>query len=171
MSHIGDNKNFITIDIGNTLANGVTSYVNVGAGYEVSFSPGENDEVLVNLCLLTKNYKGEDLLFSWCGALYDLAPGPTSKIQIEVDYYFYKEGSGDNPYIESDGTVTQVFDVSGWSEDSAEQHMFDPANKLLGKTGATHLQLTIRRQGTGTTQDNYGETVDVYQMGLQVLKP
>lgn len=155
-------ETILPISLGGGLLNGTQAFT-AAAGFEITFDAISDDEYLFQFDL-SRNYRGQDLKLQIDYVLYTTSPTPGTNIQMEVDYYFFKDGEAVDPYTTTDGNNVDVIDVS--SESADRPITLTLPSTLNGKTDATTLSLTLRRKSAGTTSDNYTNSVDIYGMRL-----
>ena len=148
-----------SLTLSDMVHNGATLYVNTGAGYQVSFAPNVNNEILSNLHLNNKGivYDGSDLDIMLHYQLYVTSPAGKN-IQIEIDYAFVKTDGTQNAETVVTGTIVDNFSVDGKTENRLYAHT---SSLIPGVLGANQLQLTIRRNGV---VDTYANAFDVYAL-------
>lgn len=155
-----------TIALSSFLNNGVLSYLNPsGAGYHKSFPENVDSSVVTTLPLRSDgiNYDGSSLKFEIAYSLYSLAPGGSDDVKFDINYTFLKADGTENPYTLLDGTINETIDVSTLTANI--EYVFT-TQAITGKADATHLLITITRNGQGTGSDIYGQNVDVHNIKL-----
>jgi hypothetical protein len=146
------------ITLGDFVGNGATAALAIGAGYYYNFQSSADDEIVANFGLTRNNevYDGSQVAFEIENMLVG-AGGVGDNVQWELDYAFISEG--DNAYTKIDGTIVDIVDVNG----RASQISFkDQLSPISGPVGATHLQITLRRNSVGPGSDSFGGDVEVY---------
>jgi len=146
--------------LGSVITSGVTAFNASGAGHLYTFDPNQDDEILLNVELSHNgmDYDGSDIDISLVWQKFSAGAG---NVKWEMDYAFLEDGE-DN-YTESDGTETNDITVTGRT---AREQYTDTFGSISGPSGSTHLQLTIRRNGTGAGGDSYNGDADVYTLKM-----
>jgi hypothetical protein len=164
-------NNVVSMDIGLAeFSANVNYWENIGAGNQYSLNPSVVGSMRWNKCILSEDYNGEDLNFGFSCSFYSIPPAPGDQIRIRVRYLFYKPGDNLDPYADRDGQVVVNIPIDSYDPDRGYQIMLGESNRLNGKEGATHLQITCERLGNSGS-DNYGSSVDVYQFGaLKIIE-
>lgn len=152
------------ISLGSSVQSGATLALASGAGYYIIFASSSDDEILLNIGLSRNgsNYDGSALQIELNWMVFG-ATGGGDNVKWELDYYFGIDGS--DSYSGTDGTVTNDVDVSART---SQIQYTDVLPSISGTAGDTHLQLTIRRNGTGPGSDSYSGDAEIY--GINLLK-
>ena len=150
------------LSLGNGITNGSTFGVNSGAGNYLTFSSGSDNEFLINVSLNRNGviYDGTPIRLE----LYWMKFGNSGgTVGWELDYAFVN--LGDDAYFASDGTETNLVDVTSLANQILTNDSF---NAISGPVGSKTLQLTLRRNSTGTGSDSYTGDAEIYGLNLEI---
>lgn len=139
-----------------------TQAFNAAAGHLRTFGANQDDAIRWNVELAHGSipYDGSNIIFSKRWQLYT-APAAGNTVRWELDYAFVNDGDDQLSLI--DGTIVNNLTVDART---ARQQYTDSFTAISGAAGSTHLQLTLRRNGTGTSSDTYGGDADLYNVRL-----
>ena len=148
------------LTLGDLVTNGASLYTNTGAGYQLSFDAGSNDEALLGFHLGNRGraYDGSSLKFCFHYQMFSSSP-VGKNIKIEIDYAFVKTDGSQNGEILVSGTISDTIDIDLLLADKAYKY---ESSALVGVAGADHLQITFRRLSLGVGSDSYNNAFDVY---------
>jgi len=152
-----------TFALGALTSSGTSVFSSIGAGHLDSFGPSQNDELLYNEELSYDGipYDGSEISLGLSWQLFS-SPILGNNVLWELDYAFLNDG--DDNYTKIDGTVSM--DIDAYSRDERKQYS-DEFPPISGPSGSSHLQITLRRKGSGAGSDTYMGDADVYNLKLK----
>lgn len=156
------------VTLNDFLNTGVTNFFNTSSGYHKSFDKAGDDEMVCNIALNSgvTAYDGSDLAVIIYWQLFSAAPGGGDTVKWEMDYTLLTSGGTLNAESLVDGNLVDSIDISTRDADKLYSNQL---STMVGKTLATHLQFTLRRNSQGAGADSYNNAADVYAIKLIIV--
>jgi len=154
------------ISLGEAVTSGATTYLNAGAGVQMSFDSASDDEISFNIVLACGGlpYDGVNLKLCYNYGLFTTTPVAGNNIKLSVRYAFILADGTENPETKLSGSFEDTIDVSELSEDTC--YTID-SSVLIGVPNSKHLQLTIQRNSLGGEADTYPDALDLFSLCLE----
>jgi len=154
-----------TLTLGDNATSGVGLFVNSGAGWQMSFDAGSDDDIYIEINLAHNGieYDGSDLKLALDNQLFNTAPVGGDNVKWSVRYAFVMGDGTEDAESKLSGSFEDTIDVSART---ANRLYEDELSTMTGEAGAKVLGISLTRNSTGGGSDTYGNAVDLFGLTL-----